>query len=66
MAKFLGREVNTDKYLDRVLSAIGYVAVALVVIFLVALLILVLPAAFIADKQSQVWKTREDRKRRDK
>ena len=64
MAKILGREVNTDKYLDRLFSFLGYIVVALVVMVLAALLIVVLPIASIADEQSQLWDAREEIKRR--
>ena len=62
MAKFIGRGVDIEKYLDRLFSLMGYVVVALVLMFLAALLIFVLPIAFIVDKQSQLWDAREGRK----
>ena len=64
MAKFIGRRANIEKYLDQVFSFLGYVVVALAVIFLAALLILLLLAAFVADKQSQLWEALEGRKSR--
>ena len=66
MAKFLAKGVNIDKYLDRALSFLDYVIVGLAVILVAALLILLLPAVFIADKLSQLWKAREARKRQGK
>ena len=50
MAKFIGRRVTTRKYLHRVLSFLGHVAVALVVILLGLELILMSPLLFVAEK----------------
>ena len=50
MAKFIGRGVNTRKYLHRVLSLPGHVAVALGVILLGLELILLSPLIFVAKR----------------
>ena len=60
----MGRKVNTDENLDQVFSFLGYFVVASMVVFLAALLVVVLPIAFIADKQSQLRKAPEELRRR--
>ena len=50
MAKFIGRGVTTDKYLDRAFSLPGRIAVAFVVILLGLELILMSPLLFVAKR----------------